>query len=109
LGTKYRYILPQHVNYFTASTLARLAVGEGGFQIVETGTMHFNPLVIWQDWRSKGGEVSDQERARLLQRTTRYKQTAALKPVKWALAGIEAGLRRLSLADNLFLVLRKSA
>lgn len=109
LGAKCRYILPQHLNYFSASTLARLAAGGRGFQMVDSGTTHFNPLVIWQDWWGKGGEVSDQARARLLERTTRYKRSPVLRPIKWALAGMEAALRRCHLADNLFVVLQKAA
>jgi len=61
LGTRYRYVYPQHLNYFNRTTLQRLA--ESRFRLVETGTMHFNPAVIWQDWRGAGREVSNPERA----------------------------------------------
>ena len=70
--------------------------------------MHFNPLVIWQDWRSHGEEVSNRARAQLLQRTTKYKRNPALKPAKLVYRLVEAGLGTLSLADNLVAVLRKS-
>jgi 2-polyprenyl-3-methyl-5-hydroxy-6-metoxy-1,4-benzoquinol methylase len=108
LGAKYRYIFPQHVNYFTPSTLARFIEGAPNLGIVYAGTMHFNPLVVWQDWRGNGAFVADEARARLLKRTTGYKQNPALKPLKFALACGEAVLGRLKLADNIVLVLQKS-
>ena len=109
LGKNYRYILPQHVNYFTEATLKQLVTRRGGFQIIDSGSTHFNPLVIWQDWKSSGKVVSDQERAQLLTQTTRYKQNPALKPIKAVLKGMETGLCALNLADNLVMVLQKSA
>lgn len=109
LGVKYRYILPQHINYFTAATLKQLVVSEQRFQIVDSRSTHFNPLVIWQDWKATGRTVSDEERAQLLKQTTGYKKNPVLKPIKVALAGMEAALRQLNLADNLVVALQKSA
>jgi hypothetical protein len=71
--------------------------------------MHFNPLVIWQDWRGGGAEVSNQARAQLLQRTTQYKRKAALAPLRLAYRFVESGLGALNLADNLAIVLRKKS
>jgi 2-polyprenyl-3-methyl-5-hydroxy-6-metoxy-1,4-benzoquinol methylase len=105
-GAKYRYIFPQHVNYFTADTLRELALKED-FEIVRAGSMHFNPIVIWQDMRGRGGFVPDEERAALLKRTTAYKQSAGMKPVKWLYGAAEKLLGAMDLADNLFIVLRK--
>jgi len=107
LGAKYRYVFPQHVNYFTRSTLSRLAAG-AGLNRVSRGSMHFNPIVIVQDWRGRGDFVSDQDRAALLQRTTRYKRNPAMKPVKAMYSLVEKALGAANLADNLFLVLRKT-
>jgi 2-polyprenyl-3-methyl-5-hydroxy-6-metoxy-1,4-benzoquinol methylase len=107
LGAKYRYVIPQHVNYFTPATLRRLAEQEPSLNLVQAGSMHFNPLVILRDWKSDGRFVPDAERAELLKRTTGYKQNPALRPVKLALAGIEKVLGWSSLADNIVLVLRK--
>lgn len=107
LGKKYRYIFPQHVNYFTPATLGRFVAAEPRLQIIHHGSMHFNPLVIWQDRDSKGGFVPDEARAKLLKRTTRYKQNAAMKPLKFALAAVESTLGALHLADNIVLVLQK--
>ncbi len=105
LGRRYRYIYAQHVNYFTKATLGKL-VGRR-FEMVECRTTHFNPIVIWQDWRRGGEEVSNEERGALLQKTTAYKQSLKLGPLR-ALYGIaEALLARLGLADNLVMVLRK--
>jgi 2-polyprenyl-3-methyl-5-hydroxy-6-metoxy-1,4-benzoquinol methylase len=109
LGAKYRYILPQHVNYFTPATLAKLVEKESQFSVIYSGSSHFNPLVILQDWRRRGQPATDMERASLLKRTTAYKQNAALRPVKLALAGVEGVLGGLNLADNIVMVLKKVA
>jgi hypothetical protein len=106
LGAKYRYVYPQHLNYFSATTLGRLCSAIG-FEAVATRFTHFNPLVIWQDWQGSGREVSNQERGELLKRTTAYKQKPWLKPVKWAYALAEELLAALSLTDNVVVVLRK--
>ncbi len=105
LGARYRYVYPQHLNYFTSETLARLA--GANFAVVEIQFTHFNPIVIWQDWRGGGREVSNQERGELLARTTAYKRKPWMKPVKWAYTLAEKTLAAAGLADNLTLVLRK--
>jgi 2-polyprenyl-3-methyl-5-hydroxy-6-metoxy-1,4-benzoquinol methylase len=105
LGRRYRYIYPQHLNYFTDNTLRRLV--EARFSIIESRTTHFNPVVIWQDWRSAGRDVSNQERGQLLQRTTRYKKNRLLAPVRFGYRLTEGVLSAFGLADNLALVLRK--
>jgi 2-polyprenyl-3-methyl-5-hydroxy-6-metoxy-1,4-benzoquinol methylase len=103
LGARYRYIYPQHLNYFTRATLTRLV--QSRFSIVEFRSTHFNPVVIWQDWRTGGREISNQERAELLQRTTAYKQNPLLKPAKLFYGLSEKCLAALNLADNLAVVL----
>jgi 2-polyprenyl-3-methyl-5-hydroxy-6-metoxy-1,4-benzoquinol methylase len=108
LGKKYRYIFPQHVNYFTPSTLKRFTSREFGFEIVYRGSTHFNPLVIYQDWKGKGEFVSDENRARLLKKTTGYKQNPLFRPAKVALKGTEAVLNWFKLADNIVIVLQKT-
>ena len=107
LGPKYRYVTEEHINYFTAATLGRLAGGEPTLELVAVRSMHFNPVVIWQDWRGCGRPVADAERVRLLHRTTALKQSAWLKPVKLAYRGVERALGALGWADNVALVLRK--
>jgi hypothetical protein len=109
LGQKYRYIFPQHLNYFTSSTLKQFVRAHPELQIVYASSTHFNPIVILQDFRSGGQFVSDEERAALLKRTTGYKQNPLLKPVKLALAGLERVLGGLNLADNLAVVAQKTA
>ncbi|MCC7376513.1 MAG: methyltransferase domain-containing protein [Verrucomicrobiales bacterium] len=107
LGAKYRYILSQHVNYFEAPTLEGLLVS-AGFQAVSAGGSHFNPMVIWQDWRRGTADVvSDHDRADLLRRTTRMKQSGWLRPAKVALGWVEGALAMAGLADNLWWVGRK--
>jgi len=105
LGERYRYIYTQHLNYFTRNTLRSLV--ETRFAVDELRSLHFNPIVIWQDWRQSGKEVSNRARAQLLQRTTSYKQNALLKPVKALYKMTEAALGAFDLADNLVAVLRK--
>lgn len=107
LGAKYRYIFPQHVNYFTLSTLKKLAETQPRLRVAASASTHFNPIVILQDRKGSGGFVSDEDRAKLLKRTTGYKQNPALKPVKWALSGIESLLCAMNLADNIVLILQK--
>ena len=105
LGNRYRYIYPQHLNHFTSRTLTRMV--EAHFSIIALGSTHFNPIVIWQDWRWGGQEVPNAERAALLQRTTRYKQNPLLRPVKSLYHLVERALGNAGLADNLVAVLRK--
>jgi 2-polyprenyl-3-methyl-5-hydroxy-6-metoxy-1,4-benzoquinol methylase len=105
IGARYRYIYPQHLNYFTRATLSKLVAN--WFLPVEFRSTHFNPIVIWQDWRVRGAEVSNEQRGELLKRTTAYKQNPLLKPVKGIYKLTEATLGSLNLADNLAAVLRK--
>jgi SAM-dependent methyltransferase len=105
LGARYRYVYPQHLNYFSRGTLRRLV--EERFEVVETRFTHFNPVVVWQDWRRAGAEVSNLERAALLKRTTGWKQRRWLKPARGLYRIAELGLGSLGLADNLAMVLRK--
>jgi SAM-dependent methyltransferase len=107
LGGKYRYIMPDHVNYFTAETLKRFASSEAAFDLVEIGSSHFNPVVILKDLGGGKERVADAERARLLKRTTAYKRNPLLKPVQWVYGAVERALGSAGLADNLFMVLRK--
>jgi 2-polyprenyl-3-methyl-5-hydroxy-6-metoxy-1,4-benzoquinol methylase len=107
LGTRYRYVMDEHLNYFTAGTLRRLVAQERTFTIAALTSTHFNPIVIWQDWRGGGERVPDPERARLLKRTTGWKQHPMLVPVRWIYAGVERILGGFRLADNLVMVLRR--
>jgi 2-polyprenyl-3-methyl-5-hydroxy-6-metoxy-1,4-benzoquinol methylase len=107
LGARYRYLYLQHLNYFTKATLAKLV--ESRFSVVEFSSTHFNPIVMWQDWRGGGKDISNRERAELLQRTTAYKQNPLLKPIKALYKVAEKTLGSLNLADNLVVVLRKKA
>jgi len=107
IGKRYRYVYPQHLNYFTAATLKKL-VGDS-FEVAEIRFTHFNPIVIWQDWRRGGAEISNQERGDLLKRTTAYKENVAMKPVKAVYRVTEKALAMFGLADNVAAVLRKPA
>ncbi len=105
LGAKYRYVYAQHLNYFSGQTLAHL--GEPSLAVVATHYTHLNPLVIWQDWRSGGRDVSNAERGELLKQTTALKQKPWMKPVKWLYARAEKMLGALGLSDNVVVVFRK--
>jgi 2-polyprenyl-3-methyl-5-hydroxy-6-metoxy-1,4-benzoquinol methylase len=106
LGPRYRYIYAQHLNYFTARTLRELA--QRWFIPVETRYTHFNPIVIWRDWRSGGAEVSNAQRGQLLKQTTAYKQRAGQGLTKALYQMTESALRILRMTDNVALVMRKS-
>jgi 2-polyprenyl-3-methyl-5-hydroxy-6-metoxy-1,4-benzoquinol methylase len=106
LGARYRYIYLQHLNYFTRSALERLVADR--FSVVERRTTHFNPVVLWQDWRLGGAEVSNASRGELLKRTTAYKQNPWLGPVRVAYRLAEKALGGLGLADNLAMVVRRN-
>jgi 2-polyprenyl-3-methyl-5-hydroxy-6-metoxy-1,4-benzoquinol methylase len=107
LGRRYRYIMPEHLNYFILATLMAMARSLNAFEVVEYGSTHFNPVVIWQDLLTSGLSVPDAERAKLLDRTTAWKQNRWLTPLRWLYGGAEHCLGRLSLADNIFVVLQK--
>jgi hypothetical protein len=70
---------------------------------------HFNPLVIWQDWNSRGAPPSEAERAGLLKKTTALKQRSGLRPVKVLYHASERMLAAFCLADNLLIVLKRSS
>ncbi len=103
LGARYRYIYPQHLNYFTRAALTAFAGRR--FSMLELRSTHFNPLVVWQDWRHRGRNVSNPERAALLERTTGLKQNPALRPIKVLYRLCEMSLGAVNLADNLAAVL----
>ncbi len=107
LGRRYRYITPEHVNYFTAETLRRMIAREPAYRLLAMKTTHFNPVVIWQDWRQKRDAVPDAERARLLKRTTSWKSNPLLAPVRVAYGAAEGLLSHLRLADNLVAILQR--
>jgi hypothetical protein len=105
IGAKYRYIFAEHLNYFTPQTMRRFAGSE--FSVMEMRSTHFNPLVIWQDFRGGEREVSRADRVKLLKRTTGYKKSRWLWPVKVAYRAAEAALSSVFLADNVAVVGRK--
>jgi 2-polyprenyl-3-methyl-5-hydroxy-6-metoxy-1,4-benzoquinol methylase len=104
LGSRYRYIYEQHLNYFDQGTLERMVLKF--FPRVEIISSHFNPLVIWRDYRSGGSPVENSERAALLKKTNQYKQSPALLPLKLGYGLAESALARLRLADNLVAIAR---
>jgi SAM-dependent methyltransferase len=106
LGPRYRYVMAEHVNYFTAATLRLLVSRVPGLEVVTLRSTHFNPVVIWQDWRSKGQSAPDAERVALLKRTTAWKQRGGL--LRAGYRAVEKALAAARLADNLVFVARRS-
>jgi len=104
LGAKYRYIYAEHLNYFTPTTLRSFA---NPFRVLMCKSTHFNPLVIWKDFRAGIREVPRAERSQLLKRTTAWKKSAWTRPLKLCYRGVEAVLGATLLADNLVVVCRK--
>ena len=109
LGPRYRYVFPDHVNYFNRATLRALVANEPRLRVRASGSTHFNPLVIWQDLRARHplARVPDADRGRLLRRTTAWKQSSWLAPARFAYAGLERALGVAGWADNLVLVAQK--
>jgi 2-polyprenyl-3-methyl-5-hydroxy-6-metoxy-1,4-benzoquinol methylase len=105
LGTKYRYIFAEHLNYFTPGTLKKFIGRE--FTIVDLKSTHFNPLVIWKDFRAGERAVPRAERSQLLKRTTAYKKSRWLLPIKICYQATEGVLGKFLMADNLVVVGRK--
>ena len=63
--------------------------------------------LIWKDFWSRAQNVTEAERARLLQRTTAWKQKRWLQPVGSLYHAVEWFLGQMRLADNLVVVLRR--
>ena len=106
LGAKYRYIFNEHLNYFTPATMRKFA--ELQFKVVEVKSTHFNPLVIAKDFRGGERHISRAERIKLLKRTTGYKQSRMMLPLKFAYRLSEAALGTFFMADNVAVVGVKS-
>ena len=107
LGSRYRYIMPEHVNYFTPSTLRAFGQSCPDFEVLQLTSTHFNPVVILKDWKGKAVFVPDSERVELLKRTTAWKQNRWLRPARLLYAMAERALAAFHLADNLVIVLRR--
>jgi 2-polyprenyl-3-methyl-5-hydroxy-6-metoxy-1,4-benzoquinol methylase len=105
LGAKYRYIFAEHLNYFTPETLKKFIGQE--FTILDLKSTHFNPLVIWKDFRAGERAVPRTERSLLLKRTTAYKQSRWLLPLRFFYQATEGILGKFLMADNLTIVGRK--
>jgi 2-polyprenyl-3-methyl-5-hydroxy-6-metoxy-1,4-benzoquinol methylase len=102
LGSKYRYILVEHLNYFTPATLKKFVELE--FTAVEMKSTHFNPLVIWKDFRGGARDVPRAERSEMLRRTTAYKQSPWMLPARLGYRLTERLLGGMFLADNVAIV-----
>jgi 2-polyprenyl-3-methyl-5-hydroxy-6-metoxy-1,4-benzoquinol methylase len=106
LGAKYRYIYPEHLNYFTRETLEKFMRRE--FSLQGFKSTHFNPLVIIKDFRGSGRDIPRAERAQLLKRTNAYKKSPWMLPARMGYGAMETILGSLFMADNLALIGQKS-
>jgi len=106
IGSKYRYIFAEHLNYFTPESLRKFVGAE--FNIVDIKSTHFNPLVIWKDFRGGERAIPRAERSQLLKRTTAYKKSRWMLPFKVGYKATEKVLGNVLMADNLAIVVRKS-
>ena len=105
IGSRYRYIMAEHLNYFSVDTLARLFAPR--FRPLRVTTSHFNPLVILQDFRRKNSP-KPQERAELLNKTNAMKSMKVLKPLRLGYRLCEDLLGRAELADNILGIFKKT-
>jgi len=109
LGSRYRYVMGEHLNYFSARAFRSMSDRLGDWEILQVTSMHFNPVVLLQDALRPRQEVPDAERAGLLKRTNRWKRSSWLGPLRWAYARVEDLLKGLGAADNLVVVLRRDS
>lgn len=98
LGHRYRYVLAEHLNYFSGDTLRLLAGPQ--LQIVDVVGTHFNPAVLLKDFRGGGRPVTREERMTLYRKTTRLKEAKWSGPLHLAHRSIEGVLGLFGLADN---------
>lgn len=56
LGPKHRYVVSDHLFYFSPKNAASL-LGDIGFRNVRTSSLDFNPFIFWQDWRGHMAQV----------------------------------------------------
>jgi hypothetical protein len=68
---------------------------------------HFNPLVIYKDFRSGGRDIPRAERAQLMKRTNTYKKSTWMLPARFCYRVAETALGKMCLADNLVVIGRK--
>jgi len=102
IGAKYRYIFPEHLNYFTPKTMKQFVELE--FGVAGAKSTHFNPLVIWKDFGGGERDVSRAERVKLLKKTTGYKNARWMLPIKAAYQAAEFTLGKFMFADNIAFV-----
>ena len=107
LGARYRYVMPEHINFFSPRSLRTMVESTGEWEVKHLGSMHFNPVVLLQDMWRGGHCVPDSERAGLLKRTNRWKKHPALGLLRWGYRCLESLLNTQVAGDNLTVVLQK--
>ncbi len=107
LGSRYRYILPEHINYFHPRDVRHLIGHIPGARVERLTTSHFNPIVLAQDFVGRSRSVAASERASLLKRTNSLKSNPFLAPAAALYRILETLLGTVRLADNVLCVARK--
>jgi 2-polyprenyl-3-methyl-5-hydroxy-6-metoxy-1,4-benzoquinol methylase len=105
LGTRYRYIALEHLNYFTAATLG-LLLRRAGFEVVHAETRSFNPYVVWQDWR--GASAGVEETIRETELSKSFKTQAGFAPARLAYTVADRVLQTIGWGDSLLMAARKA-
>lgn len=107
LGKRYRYVMPEHLNYFRKASLRRLVDSAPDLRLVDMRTTHFNPIVLWQDLFRPENGVSASNRAALLNTTNSWKTNPRLPLAHWMYARLEHLLGIVGWADNITAVLQR--
>ena len=104
LGPRSRYVCILHLNYFTATSLAKLLT-RARLQILHHQTEGINPLVIWRDLR---GTHVDIERAIVdRQDTSVIRNSPSMAPLRWLHAAVNGVLRRTGRGELLLMAGQK--
>ena len=103
LGRRNRYVGADHLNYFTARTLARL-VQRHGFHPEAVLTRKFNPFIVYKDLRRSPSDGASADEVLADQSVTdTVKDQARYAPLRAAHSLIERVVGRFGLGDLLLL------
>jgi 2-polyprenyl-3-methyl-5-hydroxy-6-metoxy-1,4-benzoquinol methylase len=107
LRNRFRYVVVEHLNYFSARNLKLLASG-CGFEVGEVVTRKWNPLVLIQDlWRRTTTPPDPSQLIADQTTTDRAKDTLWMAPARWMREGAERLLGRFNLASVLYMRARR--
>ena len=84
LGARYRYVMPEHINFFSPRSLRTMVESTGEWEVKHLGSMHFNPVVLLQDMWRGGHCVPDSESGFVGNQPV--EKHLALGPLRWGIA-----------------------